>query len=111
MSGAVLEPRAFDELFPRWQDTHGRESADPAPLLTPALQDRLCLLTEGAAYSLPKLAQMKNTGNWIVSLSEVTRWMGRRAEELGISLFPGFAGREVGSRGVSCGQDANLRAG
>ena len=97
LSGAVLEPRAFDVLFPEWQRSHGPDSEDPAPLLTPAITDKMLLLTEKRAYPLPKLRQLNNHGNWIVSLSEVTRWMGRRAEELGISLFPGFAGRHVGA--------------
>ncbi|PJF17350.1 putative electron transfer flavoprotein ubiquinone oxidoreductase [Paramicrosporidium saccamoebae] len=91
----VLEPRAFDELFPNWQSEYGADSADPAPLRTAATTDKLCFLTEQYQFPMPKLGDMRNKGNWIVSLSEVTRWMGRRAEELGISMFPGFAGREV----------------
>lgn len=91
----MLEPTALEELFPTWQQSHGKESEDPAPLLTRATTDKMLLLTEDGSYSLPKLRQMRNEGNWIVSLSEVTRWMGRRAEELGISLFPGFAGHKV----------------
>ena len=95
LSGAVIEPRAFEELFPNWKTEFGTDSPDPAPLQTPAKIDKMRLLTEKGSLPLPKLRQMRNEGNWIVSLSEVTRWMGRRAEELGINLFPGFSGREV----------------
>jgi electron-transferring-flavoprotein dehydrogenase len=95
LSGAVMEPNAFEELFPKWKTEFGADSSDPAPLQTPATIDKMRLLTEKGSLPLPKLRQMRNEGNWIVSLSEVTRWMGRRAEELGINLFPGFSGREV----------------
>lgn len=92
LSGAVIEPRAINELFPDWKQEFGPGSEDPIPLKTPATQDKIYFLTEKSRIPLPKLSSMRNEGNWIASLSEVTRWLGRRAEEnQSISIFPGFA--------------------
>jgi electron-transferring-flavoprotein dehydrogenase len=88
LSGAVIEPRAVAELFPDWQ-------ARGAPLNTPATDDRLLLLTAGNWIRLPTPPQMHNHGNYIVSLGNVTRWLGREAEALGIEIYPGFGGAEI----------------
>ncbi|MDX1408942.1 MAG: NAD(P)/FAD-dependent oxidoreductase, partial [Saprospiraceae bacterium] len=102
LSGAVIEPRALNELFPNWQELE-------APLHTPVREDRLLYLTRNRAFRLPTPPQMHNTGNYIVSLGNVVRWLGEQAESLGIEIYPGFAASEVlfnedGSvRGVATG--------
>ena len=88
LSGAVLEPRSLDELFPDWKDRG-------APLRTPAREDRFLFLTEGGAVRLPTPPQMHNDGNYIISLGNLCRWLGERAEELDVSIFPGFPASEV----------------
>ncbi|MBR0684137.1 electron transfer flavoprotein-ubiquinone oxidoreductase [Roseomonas eburnea] len=88
LSGAVLEPRALDELIPDWRD-------DPPALATPAKDDRFMLLTATKAYKLPTPPQMNNHGNYIVSLGNVCRWLGARAEALGVEIYPGFAASET----------------
>jgi len=88
LSGAVLEPRALNELIPDWQ-------AQGAPLLTPAADDRFLYLTETRAFKLPTPPQMNNHGNYIVSLGNVCRWLATQAEALGVEIYPGFAAAEV----------------
>ena len=88
LSGAVLEPRAQDELIPDWRE-------DPPALMTPATDDRFMLLTETKAYKMPTPPQMNNHGNYIVSLGNVARWLGARAEALGVEIYPGFAASET----------------
>jgi electron-transferring-flavoprotein dehydrogenase len=84
LSGAVIEPRALDELMPDWRDKG-------APLDTPARDDRFLFLTATRAFRLPTPPQMHNHGNYIVSLGNVCRWLGAQAEALGVELYPGFA--------------------
>src|SRR4249920_1661401 len=88
LSGAVLEPRALAELFPDWK-------ALGAPLNTPAAEDRFLFLTESKAWRLPTPPQMANHGNYIISLGNLCRWLGTRAEALGVEIYPGFAAAEV----------------
>ena len=88
LSGAVLEPRALNELIPDWQ-AHG------ASLLTPARDDRFLYLTATRAFKLPTPPQMNNHGNYIVSLGNVCRWLAQQAEALGVEVYPGFAAAEV----------------
>ena len=66
LSGAVLEPRALDELFPDWRERG-------APLETPAREDRFLLLTRRHALRLPTPPQMDNRGNYIISLGNLCR--------------------------------------
>jgi electron-transferring-flavoprotein dehydrogenase len=87
LSGAVLEPRALNELLPDWKE-------QGAPLDTPATEDRFLLLTESRAFKLPTPPQMNNHGNYIVSLGNVCRWLGQQAEALGVEIYPGFAAAE-----------------
>lgn len=72
-----------------------------APLNTLATKDKMMLLTENFAIPLPHPPQMSNKGNYIVSLSNVAKWMGEQAEELGVEIYPGFAGAEVSSLLIS----------
>jgi electron-transferring-flavoprotein dehydrogenase len=88
LSGAVLEPRALNELIPDWP-------ARNAPLTTPAKDDRFLFLTETHAFRLPTPPQMHNGGNYIVSLGNVCRWLATQAEELGVEIYPGFAAAEL----------------
>jgi electron-transferring-flavoprotein dehydrogenase len=88
LSGAVLEPRALNELMPDWRERG-------APLNMPAQRDRFLFLTEKRAFRLPTPPQMHNHGNYIVSLANVCRWLGREAEALGVEIYPGFAAAEV----------------
>jgi len=87
LSGAVIETRALDELIPDWRDKG-------APLETPARDDRFLFLTATRGFRLPTPPQMNNHGNYIVSLSNVCRWLGAQAEALGVELYPGFAAAE-----------------
>lgn len=109
LSGAVIETRALDELLPDWQ-------ALGAPLTTKASEDRFLLLTERRAIRLPTPPQMRNEGNWIVSLGALCRWLAQQAEALGVEIYPGFAATEVlfeGERvvGVATGEQGIARDG
>ena len=88
LSGAVIEPRALNELIPDWKERG-------APLDVPATQDQFLLLTRETSYKLPTPPQMNNHGNYIVSLGNVCRWLATQAEELGVEIYPGFAAAEV----------------
>ncbi len=91
LSGAVLDPKALNELIPDWK-------AKGAPLNTPVTEDCWYVLTENAGVRLPNFALpgfMHNHGNYIVSLGNVCRWLATQAEELGVEIFPGFAAAEV----------------
>jgi electron-transferring-flavoprotein dehydrogenase len=88
LSGAVLEPRALNELIPDWREKG-------APLETPATDDRFLYLTPSRAFRLPTPPQMHNAGNYIVSLGNVCRWLGQHAEALGVEIYPGFAAAEL----------------
>ncbi len=88
LSGAVVDPRALNELLPNWKELH-------APLDTPAREDRVLLLTESTSYKLPVPPFLRNEGNYVVSLGNVCRWLGTQAEALGVEIYPGFAAAEV----------------
>lgn len=88
LSGNVLEPRALDELLPTWRE-------DGAPTGVPATEDRFVYLTRNRAVPLPTPPQMHNEGNYVLSLSALTRWLGGVAEEAGVDIFPGFPAAEL----------------
>jgi electron-transferring-flavoprotein dehydrogenase len=88
LSGAVLEPRALNELIPDWKEKG-------APLDTPAAKDRFLFLTEVSSTRLPTPPQMNNHGNYIVSLGNFVRWLGEQAEALGVEIYPGFPAAEL----------------
>ena len=91
LSGAVMDPIAFNELFPDWQQRG-------APLNTPVSEDRFLFLTESSAVATPNWLLpgcFQNHGNYIVSLGNVVRWLAQQAETLGVEIFPGFAAAEV----------------
>ncbi|MBT3358668.1 MAG: electron transfer flavoprotein-ubiquinone oxidoreductase [Rhodospirillales bacterium] len=88
LSGAVLEPRALNELIPDWKDKG-------APLTTPVDADRFLFLCKKKAIPLPTPPQMNNHGNFVISLGALCRWLAEQAEELGAEIYPGFAASEV----------------
>ena len=91
LSGAVMDPQALAELFPDWQ-------AMGAPLLTPVTEDRLLFLSQSSGITTPTWLlpeSFKNHGNYIISLSDLTKWLGTQAESLGVEIFPGFAAAEI----------------
>jgi len=93
LSGNVLEPSAMVELFPDWLSEDNPNRFTNA---TPATKDRMRFLTSATgSIPIPVAPQMNNHGNFILSLNELTKWMGERAEELGVEVYPGFAASEV----------------
>jgi electron-transferring-flavoprotein dehydrogenase len=92
LSGNVLEPRAIDELIPDWLSAANENRYAHA---TPAGREKMKFLTESKSFPLLVPPQMHNQGNYIISLSQFTRWLGERAEELGVEIYPGFAGAEL----------------
>ncbi len=92
LSGAILEPTAINELFPDWKEKG-------APLHTQVTGDEMHFYTSMEKsikvpnFMIPK--PMHNDGNYIVSLGNVTRWLGEQAESLGVEIFPGFAAAEI----------------
>jgi electron-transferring-flavoprotein dehydrogenase len=104
LSGAVMDPIALNELIPDWK-------AKGAPLNTPVTQDRFLFLGEKSSLETPSFllpACFQNHGNYVVSLANVTRWLGQQAEAAGVEIFPGFAANELlfekdSIRGVATG--------
>ncbi len=101
LSGAVMDPRALTELFPNWKEMG-------APLETAVTQDQFLFLTSSNSYQVPNWMLphcFKNEGNYIVSLANVTRWLGQQAENLGVEIFPGFPAAEIlyNEQGAVCG--------
>ena len=88
MSGAVMDPKAINELFPDWKERG-------APLNVPVAVDHFSFLSRDSRVRLPTPPQMKNHGNYIISLANVCRWLGQQAEALGVQIFPGFPAAET----------------
>ncbi|HXZ47525.1 MAG TPA: electron transfer flavoprotein-ubiquinone oxidoreductase [Usitatibacter sp.] len=91
LSGAVIDPKALAELFPGWK-------AEGAPLDQEVTEDRFLFLTERGSRRVPgwMLPEcFRNHGNYIASLGNLCRWLAKRAEELGVEIYPGFAAAEV----------------
>ncbi|MGU3399775.1 electron transfer flavoprotein-ubiquinone oxidoreductase [Brucellaceae bacterium D45D] len=92
LSGAVVDPSGIDALLPGWREEEGH------PFKTPVTADHFLLLGPAGSVRLPNFAMpplMSNHGNYIVSLGNVCRWLGTKAEELGVEIYPGFAATEV----------------
>ncbi len=110
LSGAVLDPRALRALVPDC-DARG------APLRTPVREDGVYVLTERRAVRLPVTPPLlRNTGSYVVSLSELVEWLGALVEGAGVDIFTGFAGQEVlieGERvvGVRTGDSGRSKTG
>ncbi len=91
LSGAVLEPRALDELIPDWRDSD-------APIHTPVTDDKFMFLGPAGVLRFPNMflpPEFHNKGNYIISLGNLVRWLAAQAEELGVEIYPGFAAAEV----------------
>ena len=91
LSGAVMDPRALSELDPDWKENR-------APLNVPVQEDRFVFLSERSGWQMPNWllpSCFRNHGNYVVSLGNVCRWLGKRAEEAGVEIYPGFCGTEV----------------
>jgi len=112
LSGAVVQPGPFRELFPDL-------ALEQLPFRAPVRDERVYWLTPGAARRVPTPREMRNHGNWVASICEIVRFMGERAAELGINVFTGYpAGallveeqRVVGVRTVPSGLDREGNAG
>jgi electron-transferring-flavoprotein dehydrogenase len=91
LSGAVMDPRAMNELFPNWQELG-------APLNQPVTGDDVLTLTETGSSRIPDFLvprNFHNEGCYVISLGNVVKWMGEQAEALGVEIFPGFTAAEV----------------
>ncbi|KAL9602339.1 MAG: hypothetical protein Q9219_001905 [cf. Caloplaca sp. 3 TL-2023] len=92
VSGNVIEPSAVNELLPDWSAPDNPTRFENA---TPATHDKMRFLTKNGSIPIPAPPQMNNHGNYIISLNQFTKWLGERAEELGVEVYPGFAASEV----------------
>ncbi|HEY1073421.1 NAD(P)/FAD-dependent oxidoreductase, partial [Brevundimonas sp.] len=91
LSGAVIDPKALNELFPDWKERG-------APLETPVKTDKFLVLGPQGQASLPMFAMppfMHNHGCYIASLGNVARWLAEQAEALGVEVYPGMAASHV----------------
>ncbi len=91
LSGAVMDPRALNELIPDWK-------AQGAPLNTPVSEDRVLFLSETGARQMPNGLlpdAFHNDGNYVVRLGKLAKWLGEKAEQLGVEVYPGFAGADI----------------
>ena len=113
LSGAVMDPKALTELIPDWKE-------QGAPLNAPVSEDRFFILSENGGWQVPNgllPGCFHNEGNYVISLGNVCRWLGQQAENLGVEIYPGFAGAEVlynedGSvKGVATGDMGRLKDG
>jgi electron-transferring-flavoprotein dehydrogenase len=91
LSGAIMDPRALTELIPDWKEKG-------APLNQPVTDDAIMFFSETSAFRVPGPLippNLANHGNYIISLSNLVKWMAQQAESLGVEIFPGFTAAEV----------------
>jgi electron-transferring-flavoprotein dehydrogenase len=89
LSGAILDPRALEELFPNYRDLE-------IPLAAPVTQDDIYYLTPTRKIRFPVIPPpLNNHGNYIISLNRFVQWLGEKVAAKGIDLFPGFAGTDL----------------
>ena len=91
LSGAVMDPKALNELIPDWKEKG-------APLNTAVKEDHFFVLSETGHSAIPQFLMpplLSNHGMYIVSLGNVCRWLASQAEALGVEIYPGFAASEV----------------
>ena len=92
LSGAVIDPKALDELLPDWREQ------DCPMAETPVTDNWHWWLTKNGKFSMPHIIMppfMGNRGNYAGSLGNLCRWLAERAEELEVEIFPGFPASEV----------------
>jgi electron-transferring-flavoprotein dehydrogenase len=88
ISGAVMDPRALDELLPSWRES--------APVESPVTTDELWFLTKRGKIKAPFTPPpLNNHGKYVTSLQQLCKWLGERAEENGAQVFPAFPGQEL----------------
>jgi electron-transferring-flavoprotein dehydrogenase len=112
LSGAVIDPVGLDRLLPEWR-------SEDTPIKTQVTDDRFYWLGQSSALRLPNFMMpplMSNHGNFIVSLGNVCRWLGSKAEALGVEIYPGFAAAELliedgAVRGVATGDMGIAKSG
>lgn len=112
LSGAVVKPGPFRELFPGTLDSE-------LPFRRPAPADQVYLLTETRKLRIPTPPTMRNRGHYVASICEIVRWMGERAEAAGVNLFTGFPAdrllvqgdRVIGVRTTASGLDREGKPG
>jgi electron-transferring-flavoprotein dehydrogenase len=91
LSGAVMDPKALNELIPDWKERG-------APLNQPVSRDEVLMLTETGGFKTPDFLvpdNFHNEGCYVISLGAVSKWLGEQAEALGVEIFPGFAAAEI----------------
>src|SRR5690349_4828921 len=91
LSGAVIDPRALDELIPDWKDKG-------SPLTVPVTENHHWILRKSGKWEMPHLLMppfMNNKGTYTLSLGNFCRWLAGQAEEFGVEIFPGFPAAEV----------------
>lgn len=88
ISGAVFESSALELLYPNWQELG-------APLNTKVNNDEFYFLTKNNKFKLPIPKFLHNSGNYIISLANLCRWLGDQAESLGIDIYPGFSASDI----------------
>ncbi|KAI5956513.1 hypothetical protein KGF54_000988 [Candida jiufengensis] len=92
VSGAVIEPQAFRELFPDDE----RDIPLPDDIITKVTEDHMKYLTESGSFPLPEPPQLTNAGkNYITSLNNVVKYLSEQAEEIGVELYPGISVSEI----------------
>ena len=92
LSGAILEPRALNELIEDW------ETDADCPVKVPVKKESLKFLTETNSYEIPGIftpSVMHNKGNFIISLGNFCKWLAKKAEDLGVEIYPGFSASEL----------------
>ncbi len=92
LSGAILEPRALDELIEDWR------KIDDCPVKVQVKKESLRFLTETKSYEIPGIFTppvMHNKGNFIISLGVFCKWLAKQAEDLGVEIYPGFAAADL----------------
>src|ERR1700739_2703530 len=102
LSGAIMNPKALAELVPDFEKT--------APLDTPVTDDAALFFTEGSSFRFPFTPPpFKNKGNYVISLSKVTKWLGGLVEAAGVNVFKEFGGAELVYEGEGNGGGINER--
>ncbi|MCZ2328749.1 electron transfer flavoprotein-ubiquinone oxidoreductase [Bartonella sp. F02] len=88
LSGAVVDPIGIDTLLPEWKNESDH------PFKTSVTNDQFFLLKPQSAHVFPSLFRPKilsNDGCYVVSLGDVCRWLSKKAEKLGVEIYPGFS--------------------
>jgi electron-transferring-flavoprotein dehydrogenase len=87
LSGAVLDPRAMDELLPGW--------SEEAPVDAQVQYESFYFLTKDKHFEVPTPPPMQDHGNYVISINRFVKWLGEKVEQAGITVFTGFAGSEL----------------